>query len=161
MQRPGRPQNSFHQQIDIVPSAWGAPQTQSPLTATYEERVPKSVERTEAGKKILRTVEERILTPLPLEGSTVQVALTLEHRQKGLLWYSTYKVAFSGSYAFRNTSGRDREVALTLEFPAAQAIYDDLVISVNGQPATVTNREKAVAAAGRAGTGPPGNPGGS
>ena len=134
---------------DRVTSAWGAPQTQSPPTATYEERVPKTVESTEAGKKILRTVEERIVTPLPLEGSTVQVALTLEHRQKGLLWYSTYKVAFSGSYAFRNTSGRDREVAFTLNFPTAQAIYDDLVINLDGKPLATTNQQTGVAGATR------------
>ena len=127
---------------DRVASAWGA---------------PKTVESTEGDKKVLRTVEERIVTPLPLERSEVGAALDLEHRQKGLLWYSTYKVAFNGSYTFRNTSGRDREVSLTLEFPAAQAIYDDLVISVNGQPATVTNREKAVVAAVRVAAGQPVN----
>jgi len=142
---------------DRVASAWGAPQTQAPPKATYEERVPKTVESTEGDKKVLRTVEERIVTPLPLERSEVGAALDLEHRQKGLLWYSTYKVAFNGSYTFRNTSGRDREVSLTLEFPAAQAIYDDLVISVNGQPATVTNREKAVVAAVRVAAGQPVN----
>jgi inner membrane protein involved in colicin E2 resistance len=140
-----------------VASTWGAPQTQTPPTATYEERVPKTVESTEGGKRVLRTVEERVITPLPLERSTVEVALDLEHRQKGLLWYSTYKVAFSGSYTFRNTSGRDREVSLTFEFPAAQAIYDDLVIRVNGQPAAATNREKAVAATARVAAGQPVN----
>ena len=142
---------------DRVASAWGAPQTQAPPKATYEERVPKTVESTEGDKKVLRTVEERIVTPLPLERSEVGAALDLEHRQKGLLWYSTYKVAFNGSYTFRNTSGRDREVSLNFEFPAAQAIYDDLVISVNGQPATVTNREKAVVAAVRVAAGQPVN----
>ena len=37
------------------------------------------------------------------------VALQLEHRQKGLLWYSTYQVAFSGVLRVRNTSARRRE----------------------------------------------------
>ena len=89
---------------DRVASAWGAPQTQAPPKATYEERVPKTVESTEGDKKVLRTVEERIVTPLPLERSEVGAALDLEHRQKGLLWYSTYKGAFNGSYTFRKTN---------------------------------------------------------
>src|SRR5206468_12500222 len=69
----------------------------------------------------------------------INVDLNLEHRQKGLLWYSTYKVAFDGVYSFRNTSDKDQTVTFRLNFPTAQAIYDDLVFTVDGAAAPLTN----------------------
>lgn len=126
-----------------VASTWGAPHEQAPPTASYDRLVPKTVERIEGGKTITRTEQVRVSTPLPLESSRVEVALDLEHRQKGLLWYSTYRVAFAGAYGFRNTSDRDQVVTFTLNFPAAQAIYDDLMFSLDGAPLAVTNQKTA------------------
>src|SRR2546425_821734 len=86
------------------PKQSGAPQEQAPPGASYSYLASKTLTSTEDGKKIERTIQERFHVPLPLDGSTIDVALDLEHRQKGLLWYSTYKVAFVGLYTFRNTS---------------------------------------------------------
>jgi hypothetical protein len=121
-----------------VTSLWGAPQSQSPPTATSEQEVPKTTETVVDGKK--RVVTEKVLVTetLPLESSRVDVTLGLEHRQKGLLWYSTYKVGFDGTYAFRNTTGQER-VTFALKFPAERAIYDDLVFTVNGEPVALMN----------------------
>jgi hypothetical protein len=60
------------------------------------------------------------------------VDLQLEHRQKGLLWFSTYTVAFKGMYRFRNTTGRERSVDFNFPYPANQATYDGLVLMING-----------------------------
>src|SRR5919206_7364 len=84
-----------------VTSLWGAPQSQSPPSATCERVVPKVVEVQENGQKksVTQTLTETL--PLPLESSNLDVALGLEYRQKGLLWYSTYTVGFDGTYVFR------------------------------------------------------------
>ena len=37
---------------------------------------------------------------LPVGASKIDVGLRLAHRQKGLLWYSTYAVNFAGDYTF-------------------------------------------------------------
>ncbi|MEP6741278.1 MAG: hypothetical protein ABJB61_02175, partial [bacterium] len=74
-----------------VTSTWGAPQDQAPPTASFTHIVQRKDESTENGKKIVKTVDDAVTTPLPLESSAIDVALDLEHRQKGLLWYSTYK----------------------------------------------------------------------
>ena len=131
---------------DRVVSTWGAPQDQSPPIAFFTRLVPRKEETTENGKKIVKTVQDSITTALPLESSTIQVALDLEHRQKGLLWYSTYKVGFSGNYGFRNPSDKEENVAFTLNFPTSAAIYDDLTFMVDGVPVTTTNRDKAATA---------------
>lgn len=127
-----------------VASTWGSPQEQAPPTASFAQPVKRKVESVEDGKKITRTVEETGFVSLPLESSRVEVSLDLEHRQKGLLWYSTYKVGFSGDYVFRNTSDREQWVTFTLNFPAAQAIYDDLVLVVDDTPLPITNQKTAV-----------------
>lgn len=122
-----------------VASTWGAPQNQLPPTAAFEEVVQRKEEKTENGKKTETIIEERVVKPLPLESSQISVDLNLEHRQKGLLWYSTYKVAFDGAYAFHNTSDKEQNVTFALAFPTAQAIYDDLVFTVDDVPLTLAN----------------------
>jgi inner membrane protein involved in colicin E2 resistance len=122
-----------------VTSTWGAPQNQAPPLASFEETVPKKDLITENGKKIERVTQERVTTLLPLESSQISVDLDLEHRQKGLLWYSTYKVGFDGAYSFRNQSDKEQDVTFTLNFPTAQAIYDDLVFTVDGTPISLKN----------------------
>src|ERR1700730_8572574 len=124
-----------------VASTWGAPQNQLPPVAAYDELVPKKEVTTENGKKIEVVTQEKVTKVLPLESSHLNVDLNLEHRQKGLLWYSTYKVTFDGSYSFRNTSDKDQTISFTLNFPTAQAIYDDLVFTVDEIPVNLKNEK--------------------
>ncbi len=126
-----------------VASTWGSPQNQAPPIATFTRSVPKTEEITENGKKTVKTINEEVTTPLPLESSAIDVTLDLEHRQKGLLWYSTYKVAFSGVYGFRNPSDKEEAVDFVLKFPTAQAMYDDLTFTVDGTALPVTSRDNA------------------
>jgi len=105
-----------------VESSWGAPQEQTPPQATTSQIVQKSSSETET-----------ITTPLPVERSRVRAAFELEQRQKGLLWFATYRVDFRGDYLVRNTTAQD-EVTVRLPFPAPDAIYDDFVLLVDGQP---------------------------
>jgi inner membrane protein involved in colicin E2 resistance len=136
-----------------VASTWGAPQNQLPPTATYEEVVPKKEVTTENGKKKEVETQEKVTNLLPLESSHLNVDLNLEHRQKGLLWYSTYKVGFDGSYSFRNTSDKDQTICFTLNFPTAQAIYDDLIFTVDDVPVALKNGANSAGATARVAAG--------
>src|SRR5713101_5696726 len=126
-----------------VASTWGAPQNQAPPTASFDEMVPKKEVKTENGRKIETVTQEKVTTALPLESSHINVDLNLKHRQKGLLWYSTYKVVLGGSYSFRNPSDKDQNVTFTLNFPTAQAIYDDLVFTVDDAQVTLKNEKNS------------------
>lgn len=128
---------------DKVVSLWGAPQTQRPPIAFFKRLVPKTEESVENGKKIVKTIQHEEIVDLPLESSAIDVALDLEHRQKGLLWYSTYKVGFGGVYRFRNTSDKEETVVFELKFPVAQAIYDDLSFVVNDVPLPIGNQQNS------------------
>lgn len=131
-----------------VSSTWGTRQQQAAPTAFVErletrvvQDVPAAPRRTAPATPAsvpaatTRTETVRTRVPLPLEQTRATVTFDLEHRQKGLLWYATYGVAFDGTFRFRNTADTD---GITLEFvlPAAQAVYDDLTVSLNGAPAT-------------------------
>jgi inner membrane protein involved in colicin E2 resistance len=129
-----------------VASTWGTEQNQGPPTASFTTKVQTKEEVTENGKKVLRLKEEEYQTPLPLESSAIDVDLNLEHRQKGLLWFSTYKVDFAGTYTFHNPSDKEQLVDFTLQFPTPQAIYDNLVFTVNGSPASISNENSSAKA---------------
>ena len=64
----------------------------------------KEAESLEDGKKVVRKVEVKEEKLLSLDASRVDVQLDLEPRKKGLLWYSTYKVAFDAKYTFAPTA---------------------------------------------------------
>ena len=136
-----------------VASTWGAPQNQSPPSASFDELVPKKEVTTENGRKIETVTQDKVTTALPLEGSHINVDLNLEHRQKGLLWYSTYKVGFDGAYSFHNPSNKDQTVTFTLNFPTAQAIYDDLVFTVDDAPVTLRNEKNSAGGSARVAAG--------
>jgi inner membrane protein involved in colicin E2 resistance len=118
-----------------VASSWGTAQEQSPPTASYQHEIVRTVQD-EKGTREVRTTER---VPLAVEASRIDVALDLAHRQKGLLWYSTFGVVFAGDYDFTNSGGQDQEVTFRLDFPSQQAIYDDLVMLVDNQPLSIKN----------------------
>jgi len=118
-----------------VAASWGTAQQQSPPTASFNHEVVSEIV-TDKGPTEVKTTES---VPLAIEGTKIDVALNLKHRRKGLLWYSTYAVAFGGDYTFANSSNQDQDVVFRLPFPASQAIYDDLVMSVDDQPLVVSN----------------------
>jgi inner membrane protein involved in colicin E2 resistance len=136
-----------------VESTWGAPHVQKPPAASYTESETRTAESVEDGRKVVRTAQVKIVRTLPLESSRVQAGFELDYRRKGLLWHSTYKVAFAGSYAFRNATDVDRDVTFNLEFPAARAIYDNLAFSVDGQPVALASTESGASAVARVGAG--------
>ncbi|HEX2271749.1 MAG TPA: inner membrane CreD family protein [Pyrinomonadaceae bacterium] len=134
--------SNFNSSSKVV-SLWGDEHNQAPPTAFFKTPVEKKVSTVENGITVVKTMTEDVATALPLESSRIDVNLDLGHRQKGLLWYSTYKVDFSGNYTFRNTSDREQSVQFDLKFPTTQAIYDNLTFTVDGNPVELKTLENA------------------
>ena len=136
-----------------VGSTWGTSQAQqAPLAYTekIETRIIESPDRRgppdrQRASTIPRDRTETVRTrvPLSLEQTRASVDFDLDHRRKGLLWYSTYAVSFDGTFRFRNTSVSD-SVLFEFPLPAAQAIYDDLRVTLNGAPAAYETRDQAI-----------------
>ena len=124
-------------------SIWGAPHVQKPPTATSTKEVVRKVEASENGKTVIRTEKGYVVKPLALDGSKLTVGLDLEHRQKGLLWYSTYKVAFAAHYLLKNTTDEET-VDILVYLPTAKAIYDEVIFTVDGEAVPFINEKSAL-----------------
>ncbi len=119
---------TYSSDIDLkgkVMSNWGTPQTQTAPTACVAIPLPNPQETRQLA--------------MPLESSHLNVALNLDYRQKGLLWYSTYRVDFSGDYLFHNPA-EGGIATVTLKLPTAQALYDGLQVQSGGKDLPTTVR---------------------
>jgi len=121
-----------------VASTWGGKQQQEPPTACYTVTETKSSTTVENGKLVEHNDRVQRHIPLPLEVSRIHVNFRLDPRQKGLLWYSTYAVEFTGDYTFHNNSDQEQNVAFRLKFPSEKALYDGLEMRINDEPVTLT-----------------------
>jgi hypothetical protein len=117
----------------VAPRVW----VERPRQVT--EQVPTQAEGTRitVTKEVTRTVTD--VAPLRLSQSRIQADLQLTNRQKGLLWYDTYGVRFSGHFTARNPDPIERVVGVELKFPSSDGIYDQFVFRVNGESAPPAN----------------------
>ncbi len=114
-----------------VASTWGAPQQQAPPAITREWQEVKTIEDEYDGKKRTRKETYQHSDPVKIDGSRITAALHVDYRQKGLLWFSTYKVDFDGSYTFQNPKTSEEEFAIALPLPAQQAVYDNVQLKAD------------------------------
>jgi inner membrane protein involved in colicin E2 resistance len=136
-----------------VESTWGTEHNQEAPTAWFKTVTQRPTEIIENNVKVTRYVTDEVITSLPLEGSNIDVNLNLGHRQKGLLWYSTYKVDFLGHYTFRNPSMLEQLVQFEVKFPTSRAIYDNLTFTIDGNPVALTNNNNAASGIAKIGAG--------
>jgi inner membrane protein involved in colicin E2 resistance len=116
-----------------VGKLWGTPHRQEAPQAWYETKRDIEQKNVEAGKTNVTIRTETRTHAVLLENSRVNVNLALEHRRKGLLWYSTYKVKFAGQYTITNSTAEARQVFVKFHFPAEGAVYDNFKLIVAGK----------------------------
>jgi hypothetical protein len=116
---------------------WGGPHVQSAPEVWFERAGTVTDQIQEPGpdgrpvvRMVTRNVTEHV--PIPADSSRVDVALGLDYRKKGLLWYDTYGVRVRASYRARNPDTEARQVVAHLKFPADHAQYDNFVFRING-----------------------------
>jgi hypothetical protein len=124
-----------------VEKLWGGRHVQQAPTAWYETTrvVPREVKEIDAtGAQITKTIQDTIVdkNPVPVIHSRIDVAFALDQRQKGLLWYATYAVAFTAHYAVANPDREPRRINVHFAFPSKEAIYDGFQFDVAGRAAT-------------------------
>lgn len=118
-----------------VGQLWGTPLYQkAPTGSLAVERKDKIEQLDPTTKK--RSVEETTVIDkfeVPLKASKIEVDFQLDQRQKGLLWYSTYNVAFAANYTFENPQDKSGDLTVSFALPAVNGRYDEFVFEVNGQ----------------------------
>jgi hypothetical protein len=84
----------------------------------------------QSAPKIYDPKGHKLIAPMK---NDIAVALELDYRKKGLLWYSTYRVEFEGNYVIENDAEEGREIYFQYQFPTDQGIYDNFQIAIDGE----------------------------
>ncbi len=134
--RTGESDHGLRQEVE---SLWGRPQEQRAPTVDAVSTISEKKEIQETDRRgnehtRIETVDKEVFTPIPLASSNIDVQLDLEHRKKGLMWFSTYVVDFRATYAFKNVSGMLQPVRIGFSLPEHDAVYDGFVFRIDGQP---------------------------
>lgn len=109
-----------------VAGLYGDPQTQRAPTFSY--RATEGTAAAAAGA-------------LDLDSSAIVTDFKLDQRQKGLLWFATYKVDFAATYGVGNPTARPVTATMRFEFPTTDGVYSDFGVRVNGRDVPVTHVE--------------------
>ncbi|OGF61981.1 MAG: hypothetical protein A2Y62_20910 [Candidatus Fischerbacteria bacterium RBG_13_37_8] len=118
-----------------VGQLWGTIQRQTAPTSYYEvllqERVQESEVKTDTGIETRYKVAMKTKKiNMPINKSRIDTSISLGHRKKGLLWYSTYKVKFKGDYYLLNDTIQLQELFFKFTFPSKDAVYDNVIFVV-------------------------------
>ena len=112
---------------------WGTVQQQQAPTVRYRTWDRREVTRTVGSTTYTEAQSVPLWHPVPLAASEIAVDLSLAHRRKGLLWYSTYQVHFSARYLVENKADVERELDFDFTLPSQGAVYDDFRFAVEGK----------------------------
>jgi inner membrane protein involved in colicin E2 resistance len=129
-----RTESAYSSLSGRVASSWGAPQEQGPPEIECVWQEARIVASEENGKQVKREVVSKKSLQVPLDSSRINADFHIDYRQKGLVWFSTYRVTFEGEYGFRNPTESERVVEIRLPLPAKEAVYDGLSLQVDGKP---------------------------
>ncbi|HYW54290.1 MAG TPA: inner membrane CreD family protein [Dongiaceae bacterium] len=131
-----RTQGSDSVQRDRLAAQWGSEQVQCAPKFWFSTRV---VDIRKAGPTYVQTM----MIPA---SSRIDVDLALDPRQKGLLWYNTYGVAFTATYRVGGAP-RGAPMHVDFTFPNGNATYDDVTLAVDGKRIPVTTASGVITAA--------------
>lgn len=125
-----------------VGKLWGKPQVQTPLRLHWNRSYvdqEESTQKDDTGKEVTITKKKHrsVRVNVPLQSSRVRADVGLDHRKKGLLWYSTYSVDFEGTFGFKNLEYKEKRHTFEFQLPDPEGIYDNFQCLVNGKEVRV------------------------
>ena len=116
-----------------VGQLWGKAQQQNaPLVFRSYKELEEVFEKDNIEPKYVTAIRKELRTDV-LVKSDIDATLKLDHRKKGLIWYSTYRVDFDAEYVIRNTESVTRDFIFEYEFPTIDGIYDNFALAVDGE----------------------------
>jgi hypothetical protein len=119
-----------------VGELWGTKQRQEAPTALARAVSKEKQQRQQKLDPSTACKADGPGVPVSLQASNLAVDLSLEPRQKGLLWYSTYRVKFGGRYEITNPTDAPKCTTFEFKLPSEKAIYDNVRFLVGGKQIT-------------------------
>ncbi len=118
---------------EAVGQLWGTAHRQEAPNIYYIRKEKQEIASEEGEPPKYETIIMHVKAPEALVKSDIDVSLNLEHRKKGLLWYSTYEVDFAAEYLVKNNSPEKRNYKFNYSFPSPDGIYDNFVLEIGGE----------------------------
>ncbi len=118
---------------EAVGQLWGSTQRQKAPQVWNRVTTKKEVPIVKNGQTFTEIQTDVKDNFWPIDASTIKADLNLEHRQKGLLWYSTYAIKFNSAYRITNPTPEAKEIVMDFEFPNIETVYDDFQFIVGDQ----------------------------
>ena len=124
-----------------VESVWGKPQQQQSPRAWYcqipEQQAPAAPQMPptqQAAASEQAPVNQPVCSyAVPLSQSRIRSAIDLDHRRKGLVWYSTYGVDFQAAYRVPNPTNETRRIYVEFTLPTGQTLFDNFSATLDGE----------------------------
>jgi hypothetical protein len=113
-----------------VAGLYGYPQTQTAPRFSYSA--------TEGTRTVTGALE--------VTSTDITTDFALDQRQKGLLWFATYKVDFAAAYGVSNPTARPVQATMRFEFPSSDGVYSGFVVRADGREVPVVHAEGAAEA---------------
>jgi hypothetical protein len=122
---------------NAVETIWGAEQLQSELNVDvyHDEESTERIESEDASKPALirKKTQHVTVNGNPFVSARHQVTLRQSPRKKGSAFYGGYETDCDFVWKLRNPADTRQKCRLTFPLPATGAMYDSLVVAVNGQ----------------------------
>jgi len=122
---------------NAVQTIWGSEQVQSELGVDiyHDEEKTEQIVPDDPSKPpyTRKTIVHTSVTGNPFVSARHDVTLRQSPRKKGSAFYGGYETDCNFSWRLRNPSGATQKCVLTFPLPAADAMYDDLIATLDGQ----------------------------
>jgi hypothetical protein len=122
---------------DAVQTIWGAEQDQGDLQLDlfWEEEVTERIQSEDLTKPAIlrKKLVRHNIASNPFLGERHEVTLRQNARKKGSALYGGYETACRFTWRMKNPADRDLNGVVKFPLPAAGAMYDDLVATLNGK----------------------------
>ncbi|HEY9231718.1 MAG TPA: inner membrane CreD family protein [Blastocatellia bacterium] len=135
--RTGNQDDSLKREVNQL---WGTPLEQRAPSAKLNVERKTDVAATDP-KAPPRAANQTPATDefdMPITQNNIRTRFELDQRQKGLLWYSTYRLHFAGRYVFENPQDKRGEMVVSFAFPSSNGQYDEFQFEVDGSPVPFT-----------------------
>ena len=122
---------------NAVQTIWGSEQVQGELNVDiyHNEEVTERIESEDPSKPaLLRKKTQHVsVTGNPFIAARHEITLRQNPRKKGSAFYGGYETDCSFNWQLRNPAGSNQLCTLTFPLPAADAMYDGLVATLDGK----------------------------
>jgi hypothetical protein len=124
-----------------VAELWGEPLTQRAPSLLFQWTTAEERRETQTnahGEVVVRSYEVELQHDKRVfpASTDMDVAIGLDQRRKGLLWFSLYDVDIHGSWTYLHEEEEAGWLTIGFDFPSSQGVYDGFEVLVDGERRT-------------------------